>query len=1667
MTIHKLQAGDGYVYLTKHVANGDATESRKKDAVDYYNAKGTPPGQWWGKAAALVGVSVGDGVTERGMRSTFGRARTPDAEATMPPRNAPFSELAEWSARTALGRPFSNFSSHDYIEEVEERCSAYKQVRGEYPETEVKNGIKFEVALLHLKRAKGDRAALFSDAEVMTFVADSYRKMRQPVAGYDLVFTPMKSISLLWALGDPRVKAAIEEAHRQAVDETLGYIEDELTYTRRGEDGVRQIKAEGLLVARFDHWDNRAGDPNLHTHCAVLNRVYAEEKWTTIDGRVFYRAAVSASERYNTRVADLVARSLGVSFAPRGDTPVGKQPVYEVEGIPLSLIEEFSRRQAIVDRQEELAAEYATRFGRSPPKKVQYAQAQQATLDTRNAKNPPRSMDELRAEWDERARAIVVDVSPAELIAGTRTGRDNRPVFGPDDLESVVRGVADDLSRKVGHWTIYTLRAEVERSVRAFSFADESAVSSYVDAAVEELVANHCVPTFTEVYTAPEQLSERIEGGLVRLHQIERTTMRYTSETVLAAEKFMREKADTANDRTVDARIIRRQIRKVEKANGHTLGDDQVAMIEHFLTAGKDVAVAVGAAGAGKTTAATVIARAWEQTNGKVVALGPSARAAEVLGEEISVEGRTIADVLTRARHNIPTGIESGDLLLVDEAGMASARDLADLTRIATGAGAVVRLLGDHQQLASVESGGVLRDLAERTDAPFLSKVHRFKTEGEAAASLTLRQGEATSLNWYEQQNRIVDAMKHELPDKVFASYVTDIENDQEALMVAPTNDLVRELNVKAAAYYRANGTVTGAGIVLADGLEAAVGDIVVTRKNNSKYMARDSDGKTTGRVKNGDLWNVVEVGVDGSLRIENRTSGGRVVVAADYITDNVQLGYAATVHRSQGMTVGTCHVLTDSGMDRQGFYVAMTRGKRANIAYAASDELPDWDVEHLPDDHRGARGVLEGIIARDGSQRTAHQLIEEEKARATSFEAIKTSYMAAVNALYEEYTADLLGKILTDKQFTWVHTFGGFDQIVNIVMQAETFGWDTRQLLADAAAVMRAEGNAGNIDLEKNPPGTVMAAALEAATTPEKLPRRRRDRTAQYNLPHLSEAAAERDAILAAYARSHERQMHGFVAQYVMSAMKARAPWVVALGKPGTDPALFRATAREVAISRIRGQAKDTDTDPLKFLRPMRADAVTAAIGQITTAPKAESVYASFTADELATESASAKRRIADARLRLAHAKMDLARTTGESEVDGVAAAEAKNEADAATIREAKNARALFEQIRLSPHATTEQVERARTLKDAAEAGAPEEIMWGVIERSAEFNRSQRSRRSERAEERDELVIGRLTADIEHLEKTVGTDAERLTLLEAELRTRTGTNEPEPRRRRTTSKPEAAAPAGGRAAGNRSVSVAAASSVRAAAGEQVHNVTAFLSEIERRRSDGKNVPEPHPIRTVLGVFTGSPIDQTRIQVLAAAATARHLEGEDSENALKLSRLAEDNAARLEALRSEERRLAGIEHEKNGTPRQEIDAQEIARTEREAVEDNSVFTAASAVALGYVAAKGLPSSERLADLSEAQLGSVPEEVDDVGKQGSAEGRSRTQGVDNVLAAAGRGCAQAVEPVIGDDEVAPNRSSVNVRRGRKSRRGHGVGNGGGDGEPPASGEGTAHRGAGAR
>ncbi|WP_232333542.1 relaxase domain-containing protein [Rhodococcus sp. p52] len=181
MTVHKLNAGDGYVYLTKHVAKGDATESRKSGAVDYYVAKGTPPGVWCGKLVEKVGVEVGTEVTESAMRSVFGAARTPTALDTKPGPGASAKDHLNWSQSTALGRAFSWFqNSQEYVHDVEELCTAYKAKHGDYPTTEAKKEIQFATARKHLSRESGEQAGLLSDESVWKFITEQYNKARQP-----------------------------------------------------------------------------------------------------------------------------------------------------------------------------------------------------------------------------------------------------------------------------------------------------------------------------------------------------------------------------------------------------------------------------------------------------------------------------------------------------------------------------------------------------------------------------------------------------------------------------------------------------------------------------------------------------------------------------------------------------------------------------------------------------------------------------------------------------------------------------------------------------------------------------------------------------------------------------------------------------------------------------------------------------------------------------------------------------------------------------------------------------------------------------------------------------------------------------------------------------------------------------------------------------------------------------------------------------------------------------------------------------------------------------------------------------------------------------------------------------------------------------------------------
>lgn len=207
------------------------------------------------------------------------------------------------------------------------------------------------------------------------------------MAGFDLTFSAPKSVTVAWAVGDPATQAAIYEAHLAAVEYVIGYGERAVFSSRSGDGGVVQEDIRGVVAAGFDHWDSRAGDPQLHIHVVVMNRVQCGDGvWRTLDGRVLFRATVALSEMYNAVLSDYLTSALGWGWEPMTRTH-SDVPKYEVAGVSAALRAEFSRRSgAIEDAKNALVDQFVFSRGRQPSNREVLKLRQQATLATRTGK---------------------------------------------------------------------------------------------------------------------------------------------------------------------------------------------------------------------------------------------------------------------------------------------------------------------------------------------------------------------------------------------------------------------------------------------------------------------------------------------------------------------------------------------------------------------------------------------------------------------------------------------------------------------------------------------------------------------------------------------------------------------------------------------------------------------------------------------------------------------------------------------------------------------------------------------------------------------------------------------------------------------------------------------------------------------------------------------------------------------------------------------------------------------------------------------------------------------------------------------------------------------------------------------------------------------------------
>jgi conjugative relaxase-like TrwC/TraI family protein len=1131
VSMRVMSAGDGYKYLLKSVAAGDGDRNLSTPLTRYYTEAGSPPGFWLGSGIAAFGtgsLAAGSQVSETQLQLLIGMGRDPLTGAP-------------------LGRAYQQFAT--VAERVEERARRLGPSLDPEYRAELVAGIEAE---------------------------EKERGTRRAVAGFDYTFSVPKSVSAIWAVADAGTQSLIAAAHHAAVAEMVELIEGEVAATRVGATGpdgaVAQVDVMGVAATAFDHYDSRSHDPQLHTHVVISNKVKTVQdcKWRTLDGRPMHRAVVAVSEMYNAVLADHLTRTLGLGWEIR-ERGRDRNPAWEITGVPEELIGEFSTRSKFIEEEKNrLIDAYVARHGRQPSSKTVLKLRAQATLATRPEK-AVRSLADLTAEWRQRATQVLGE--DATTWARALTGSETLPAtVRADDVPLDVIGqigqaVTSVVGEKRSTWTRWNLHAEASRQLMGLRFAstlDRTAITGMVVDAAEQASLRLTPP---ELAVSPVQF--RRADGSSRFRPYASTV--FSSEHLLQAEDRLLNRAAEATAPTIGLDTIETVTGKPDR-EGRLLGEDQAAALTAIALSGRVVDVLVGPAGAGKTTAMNALRRAWEAEHGtgSVVGLAPSAVAAQILAEDLGIATENTAKWL-HTFHTTGATFAPGQLVIIDEASLAGTFTLDQITEQAEEQGAKVLMVGDWAQLQSVDAGGAFAMLvAAREDAPELTDVHRFTHPWEKTSSLDLRHGHASAIDTLIDHGRVHGAEEEQAVDAAYTAWRTDQAAGKASILVAETQQSVTALNQRARADRIIDGTVNPEReLPLHDGTAVCEGDLVITRRNDRRLRSGSS------WVRNGDRWTVTRLREDGSVTVRpvSHRSGGSIVLPAAYVAEHLDLGYAVTAHRAQGVTTDTSHVVVTT-TTRENLYVAMTRGRQENHAYVAIDR-PDDDHSHAhPGDNRDAtaRSVLFGVLQHVGAEPSAHQALAAEQDRWGSISQLAAEYetiaqeaqadrwhtLLAKSGLTAEQVEDILASdaygALSAELRNAEANYHNLDQLIPRLVQVRSFEDASDIASALHARLARATSRPAGSGRTRKPPHLI-AGLIPAAGGPMD--------------PEMRRALSERQKLIEQRAVT-----------LLDTAIASGEPWTERLGPKPDDPrkqVAWLAAARTIAAYRDRYQISDS----------------------------------------------------------------------------------------------------------------------------------------------------------------------------------------------------------------------------------------------------------------------------------------------------------------------------------------------------------------------------------------------------------------------------------------------------------------------------------------------------------
>ena len=1032
-----LSKGYDLDYIWKQVDRGPV-----KDAASYYiqasQTGGEPPGRWWGPGARALGFEPGQTVERKAYDLLFGERKAPDG--------------------TRLGRA---------------------------PDGGRKAADLYAGLLAAEPHATAERKRELR--------AEAVKKARQSPLFFDLTVSLSKSISLFHASLGENARLArqagdrdgdaywsglvgeVDEMIWQAVHAGFGYFQREAGYTRTGSHGTRvhgretgQWHEADLAVAHWLQHTSRDGDMQLHVHSQIAHvvKTATDGRWRAPDSLGYNEHIGAVAAIVSQHLEEALTARFGLEWTARDDGHG-----FEITGIPGAMMRVFSsRRESITADLRGRAARFEQRYGRAPSQRELAHLAQASNFTTRAKKEGALDVAQAHAGWaDKLARTLGVplaSVAPSVWHgqsghAGPRTrGADGAVLTGPELARAAQQAVALAQQEKSA-WTRADLIKYLGR-VLPRTGRDPAAAAALLEDLAERALASEFEPVTCleapELADAPASLLRADGRSVYQRHG----GTRYATPAQLGMEERMaaHARADGAPrmTRAQAAHALGADPARLEDAlagrahdaqgtrdaqdtrTGSGLREDQAAAALAVLTDGRLVSVLNAPAGSGKTRVLSEAARIWAEAGlGPVIGITPSQSARNTLAAGVPASynaAQFLGHLPGRRGARRPVPIGPGTLLVIDEASMLSGPDLADLIAYAKATGAKIILAGDISQLRAVENGGGMSLLAAALGYARLAEPVRFRSRWEQAASLRLRDGDASVLTEYDQHGRIIGGDPEQMMDAAAAAYVALSAGGTDTLLVAADHALRRELNRRIRDDLITLGIVTGGpAVTIADDTRASPGDLIICTRNDHGTEAGEP-GRT---LANGDLLRIEAITPDGLLVRRaldtDPATGQRRWTDRHFVLENhkdAELGYAVTDHAAQGRTVTIGLAVITGTEDRQHAYVALSRGTEVNLAYVftASPKTanpvpgPRPAPELARYDRRAAAPggpavpsaapadpvtVLAGVLDRDGEQRSATQTRRQALADADHLAILHAIWAAEITPARDQRYRDLL----------------------------------------------------------------------------------------------------------------------------------------------------------------------------------------------------------------------------------------------------------------------------------------------------------------------------------------------------------------------------------------------------------------------------------------------------------------------------------------------------------------------------------------------------------------------------------------------------------------------------------------------------------------------------------